>query len=84
MIPTVTEQTANGLLEATTVSEQIDTLMTTTSPAPQPLTLQERAQAFSQEFTMLCRKYGVEMRPFIKSYNDGQQAADVDFVAVGK
>lgn len=48
------------------------------------LTPQERIQAFGQELAVLCQKYGVEFRPFIKSYNGGQQIADVEFVAVGK
>lgn len=52
--------------------------------APTEATPQERLQAFGQELTALCQKYRVEMRPFIKSYNGGQQIADVEFVAVVK
>lgn len=45
-------------------------------------TPQQRLQAFGQELSALCQKYGVQIRPFIKSYNGGQQIADVEFVVV--
>lgn len=56
------------------------------APAPvtdeQPLTPDQRLAAFQAELTALMEKYGVRFAPYIKSYNDGSQAAAIDFVAV--
>lgn len=70
---TATKEQANG-----TVIQELS------ANVPAQATPQERIQAFGQELAALCQKYGVQMQPFIKSYNGGQQIADVEFVAVGK
>lgn len=56
------------------------------APAPVtdaiPLTPDQRLTAFQAELVPLMERYGVRFAPYIKSYNDGSQAAALDFVVV--
>jgi len=52
-----------------------------TAPAATPdLVPQEKIQVFGQELSALLQKYGVEIRPYTKMYNTGQQEAAFEFV----
>lgn len=48
----------------------------------QPLTPDQRLAAFQAELVPLMERYGVRFVPYIKTYNDGSQAAALEFVAV--
>lgn len=39
---------------------------------------------FEQEFEALCQKYGVQLVPYIITFNNGAQVADAKFVPVQK
>lgn len=58
------------------------------APAPatdeQPLTPDQRLTAFQQDLTALCQKYGVELVPYIITFNNGTQIADAKFVPIQK
>jgi hypothetical protein len=54
-------------------------------PAPSELpikpTPQQRLAAFQQGLVQLQEKFGVVIVPFIKTYNNGQQVADIEMIA---
>lgn len=58
------------------------------APAPatneQPLTPDQRLAAFQQELDALLKKYGVQLVPYIITFNNGTQIADAKFVPVQK
>lgn len=68
MTPMIKEQPTNG----TVIQESPDT-----QQAPDLST-------FEQEFAALCQKYGVQLVPYIITFNNGTQMADAKFVPVQK
>lgn len=75
---------------ATTVKEQPTNGTATLADAPapvtneMPLTPDQRLAAFQAELTALCGKYGVELVPYIITFNNGTQIADAKFVLAQK
>lgn len=57
---------------------------TATLDDPQPLTPDQRLAAFQQDLTALMGKYGVELVPYIITFNNGTRIADAKFVPVQK
>lgn len=56
-----------------------------TNGTESPTTLQAPDLAtFEQEFAALCQRYGVQLVPYIITFNNGAQVADAKFVPVQK